>query len=132
MLKVGIVLLGALISVAQAAGAQSWPGTQPLKFEVGAAAGGLNDFVPRELSNYLSASLAVPVVVENRPGAGGNIAASFVAKAQPDGHTLLVTGSQQVVNPTLLPNPGFDYERDLTPVAMVATANMLLVASPAF
>lgn len=114
------------------AGAQNWPGTQPIKFEVGATAGALNDFVPRELSNYLSGSLAVPVVVENRPGAGGNIAAGFVAKAQPDGHSLLVTGSQQVVNPTLLPNPGFDYERDLAPVAMAATASMVLVASPGF
>jgi len=127
------ILLATLLCAAPAvASAQSWPGTKLLKFEVGAAAGGLNDFVPRELSNYLSASFAVPVVVENRPGAGGNIAAGFVAKAQPDGHSLFVTGSQQVVNPTLLPNPGFDYERDLAPVAMVATANMVLVASPAF
>jgi tripartite-type tricarboxylate transporter receptor subunit TctC len=74
----------------------------------------------------------VPVVVENRPGAGGNIAAGVVAKAEPDGHTLLVTSTNQVVNPALLPNPGFDYERDLAPVSMVAAAKMLLVASPAF
>jgi tripartite-type tricarboxylate transporter receptor subunit TctC len=102
----------------------------PLRFEVTAAAGGLTDIVPRELSNYLSASIGVPVVVENRPGAGGNIAAGIVAKAQPDGHALLSTGSNQVVNPTLLPNPGFDYERDLVPVSMVVVAKMLLVASP--
>jgi tripartite-type tricarboxylate transporter receptor subunit TctC len=128
-----VILLAALLCAAPAvASAQGWPGTQPLKFEVGATAGALNDFVPRELSNYLSASLGVPVVVENRPGAGGNIAAGFVAKAQPDGHSLFVTGSQQAVNPTLVPNPGFDYERDLAPVAMVTTANMLLVASPIF
>jgi tripartite-type tricarboxylate transporter receptor subunit TctC len=112
--------------------ARGWPGNQPLKFEVGVAAGGLIDFVPRELSNSLSASLAVPVVVENRPGAGGNIAASLVAKAPPDGHAFLVAGSDRAVNPTLLPNPGFDYDRNLAPVAMVATANMLLVASPSF
>jgi tripartite-type tricarboxylate transporter receptor subunit TctC len=74
----------------------------------------------------------VPVVVENRPGGGGNIAAAIVAKAEPDGHTLLVTGSNQVVNPTLLPNPGFDYERDLVPVSMAVSAKMLLVASPSF
>ncbi len=97
-----------------------------------AAAGGLVDFVPRELSNYLSASLGVPVVVENRPGAGGNIAAAFVARAEPDGHTLLVTGTNQAVNPTLLPNPGFDYERDLVPVSMAVAAKLLLVASPSF
>jgi tripartite-type tricarboxylate transporter receptor subunit TctC len=96
------------------------------------AAGGLPDIVPRELSNYLSASIGVPVVVENRPGAGGNIAAGFVAKADPDGHTLLVTGTNVAVNPTLLPNPGFDYGRDLVPVSMAVVAKMLLVASPSF
>jgi tripartite-type tricarboxylate transporter receptor subunit TctC len=113
-------------------GAENWPGTKPLRFEVGSAAGGVLDFVPRELSTYLTASLGVPVVVENRLGAGGNVAAGAVARAEPDGHTLLVTGSKQVVNPTLLPNPGFDYERDLTPVSMVVSAKMLFVAAPSF
>ncbi len=126
------VLLGNLVCAAHAASAQNWPGTRPLRFEVNAGAGGLIDFVPRELSDYLSASLGVPVVVEDRPGAGGNIGAGIVAKAEPDGHTLLVTGSNQAVNPTLLPNPGFDYERDLTPVSMLVRAKMLLVAAPAF
>ena len=88
--------------------------------------------MPRVLSNYLSASLGVPVLVENRPGAGGNIAGAIVAKAQPDGHALLSTGANQAVNPTLLPNPGFDYEHDLVPVSMAVSAKMLLVASPSF
>src|SRR5580700_9185196 len=127
------VLLGSLACATQAASeAQSWPGTTPLRFEVIAAAGGLTDIVPRELSNYLSASIGVPVVVENRPGAGGNIAAGVVAKAGPDGHTLLVTSTNQAVNPTLLPNPGFDYGRDLVPVSMVVASKLLLVASPSF
>jgi tripartite-type tricarboxylate transporter receptor subunit TctC len=90
------------------------------------------DLVARVLSNYLSASSGVPAPVEDRPGAGGNIAAAVVAKAEPDGHTLLSTGSMQAVNPMLLPNPGFDYERDLVPVSMAVVAQMLLVASPAF
>lgn len=131
-MKLGIILLGALLSAAQPAAAQDWPGTKPIRFEAGSAAGGIIDFVPRVLSNYLSASIGVPIVIEDRPGAGGNIAAGVVAKANPDGHTLLVTGSNQAVNPTLLPNPGFDYERDLVPVSMVLSAKMLLVASPAF
>ncbi|HEX4043992.1 MAG TPA: tripartite tricarboxylate transporter substrate-binding protein [Xanthobacteraceae bacterium] len=127
------LLLAILLGTAQAAsGAESWPGTKPLRFEVVAAAGGLPDTVPRKLSDYLSASIGVPVVVENRPGAGGNIAAGVVARAVPDGHTLLVTGSNQAVNPTLMPNPGFDYERDLVPVSMAVVAKMLLVASPTF
>jgi tripartite-type tricarboxylate transporter receptor subunit TctC len=128
-----IVLLICLICAVQAAAdSRDWPGTKQIRFEAGSAAGGMIDLVPRELSNYLSASIGVPVVVENRPGAGGNIAAGVVAKAEPDGHTLLVTGSNQAVNPTLLPNPGFDYEHDLVPVSMVLSAKMLLVASPAF
>lgn len=121
-----------LCAVPAVARSQSWPGARPIRLEVTAAAGGLIDFVPRELANPLSASLGVPVVVEDRPGGGGNIAAEFVAKAAADGHTLLVTGSNQAVNPTLLPNPGFDYERDLAPVAMAVSAKLLLVASPSF
>jgi tripartite-type tricarboxylate transporter receptor subunit TctC len=127
------VLLAALLWAAQAGSeTPAWPGTTPLKFEVTASAGGLTDIVPRALSNYLSASLGVPVLVENRPGAGGNIAAAIVAKAQPDGHALLSTGLNQSVNPTLLPNPGFDYERDLVPVSMAVSTKILLVASPSF
>jgi tripartite-type tricarboxylate transporter receptor subunit TctC len=132
-MRLRTLLLTSLICAAPAAStAQSWPGTKPLRFEGGSAAGGMIDLVPRELSNYLSASIGVPVVVESRPGAGGNIAASIVAKAEPDGHMLLVTSSNQAVNPILLPNPGFDYEHDLVPVSMAVVAKMLLVASPAF
>jgi tripartite-type tricarboxylate transporter receptor subunit TctC len=132
-MKLRILLFLSVLCAAHAAsGAEPWPGTKPLRFEVVGAAGGLPDIVPRELSNDLSASIGVPVVVENRPGAGGNIAAGVVAKAGPDGHTLLVTGTNIAVNPTLLPNPGFDYERDLAPVSMAVSARMLLVAAPAF
>jgi tripartite-type tricarboxylate transporter receptor subunit TctC len=109
-----------------------WPQGKPLKIEVISAAGGLTDIVPRLMSNAISASIGAPVIVENRPGAGGNIAAGIVAKAEPDGHTLLVTGTNQAVNPVLLPNPGFDYDRDLVPVSMAVVAKMFLVASPSF
>jgi tripartite-type tricarboxylate transporter receptor subunit TctC len=119
-------------AVPAASGAQSWPGTTPLKFEVITAPGGLVDFVPRQLSSHLSASIGVPVVVENRPGGGGNVAAAVVARAVPDGHMLLVTGTNQAVNPTLSPNPGFDYDRDLVPVSMAVAAKLLLVTSPSF
>lgn len=132
-MKRPIVLLASLLCIATGAfGAESWPGTRPIKLEVIGAAGGLVDVVPRQLANYLSASIGVPFVVENRPGAGGNIAAGVVAKAAPDGHTLLVTSTNQAVNPILLPNPGFDYARDLAPVSMLAAAKLVLVAAPAF
>jgi tripartite-type tricarboxylate transporter receptor subunit TctC len=127
------LLLAISLCAAQAASdAPDWPASKPLRFEVSAAAGGLIDLVPRQLSNDLAASIGVPVVVEDRPGAGGNIAAGLVARAEPDGHMLLVTGSNQVVNPTLLPNPGFDYADDLAPVSMLVASKLLLVASPSF
>jgi tripartite-type tricarboxylate transporter receptor subunit TctC len=126
------VLVAIVASALAAAHAENWPQQRPIRIEVISAAGGLTDIVPRLLSNYLSASIGVPVVVEDHPGAGGNLAAGVVAKAEPDGHTLLGTGSNQAVNPTLLPNPGFDYEHDLAPVSMAVVAKMLLVASPSF
>jgi tripartite-type tricarboxylate transporter receptor subunit TctC len=132
-MKLRALLFASLFCVAQASsGAESWPGTKPLRFQVAGAAGGLPDIAPRTLSNDLSAAIGVPVVVENRSGAGGNIAAAVVARAEPDGHMLLATGTNQAVNPTLLPNPGFDYARDLVPVSMAVVAKMLLVASPSF
>jgi tripartite-type tricarboxylate transporter receptor subunit TctC len=132
-MKLAAIVFTSLLSVAHAgSGVANWPGTAPLRFELIGAAGGLPDIVLRELSPYLAASIGVPVIVESRPGAGGNIAAAFVARAQPDGHALLVTGSNLAVNPTLLPHPGFDYARDLAPVAMIVSTKMLLVAAPAF
>jgi tripartite-type tricarboxylate transporter receptor subunit TctC len=132
-MKLCIVLLASLVCATPTAlGAQNWPGTKPLRFEAGSVPGGMIDLVSRSLSNYLSASLDVPAVVENRPGAGGNIAAAVVARAKPDGHTLLVNGLNQAINPTLLPSPDFDYQRDLVPVSMVLSAKLLLVASPSF
>jgi tripartite-type tricarboxylate transporter receptor subunit TctC len=126
------LLMGIMFAAVAPSRAQDWPHSSPIRIEVISAAGGLTDIVPRQLSSLMSASIGVPIIVEDRPGAGGNIAAGIVAKAEPDGHTLLVTGSNQAANPTLLPNPGFDYERDLVPVAMAVVAKMLLVASPSF
>lgn len=132
-MKLAAIVFTSLLSVGHAAsGVANGPGTTPLRFELIGAAGGLPDIVSRALSPYLFASIGVPVIIEDRPGAGGNIAAAFVARAQPDGHALLVTGSNQAVNPTLLPNPGFDYARDLALAAMTVSTKMLLVAAPAF
>jgi len=127
--------LGTLLCIAPAvwigpaAEAQNWP-TRPLRFEVVGSPGGLPDTVARALTTALPKSLDVPMVVENRPGAGGNIAAGVVAKATPDGHTFLVTGTNYAVNPMLLPDPGFDYVRDLAPVSMTVAAKSILVAAP--
>ncbi len=124
-----LVACGAMLAVCGAAAAQDWP-TRPLRIMVIAAPGGLPDLMARLVAKYLTTALGQPVVVENRPGAGGNLAAAVVAKATPDGYTLLLSGNNQAVNPTLIPDPSFDYERDFAPVTMVAQGNMYLVAHP--
>lgn len=75
-----LVFTGLLSSAHASSAVDNWPGTAPLRFEVIASAGGSPDIVLRKLSPYVSASIGVPVIVENRPGAGGNIAAAFVAR----------------------------------------------------
>ena len=125
----GLLACGIALGAQASAGAQDWP-QRPLRILVIASPGGLPDAMARLVAKHLTTSLGQPVVVENRPGAGGNMAALGVAKAPPDGYTLLLTGTNQALNPTLIPDPGFDYERDLAPVTMVAEANMLLVAHP--
>lgn len=112
------------------AGAQEWP-SKPVRIMVINAAGGLPDIVARTLATSLQKAIGQPIVVENRPGFGGNIATSAVAKAAPDGYTLLVTAQSQAINPTLIPNPGFDYEKDIAPVSMLVNSAMILVATPA-
>ena len=111
--------------------ADGWP-TKPVKLIVAFAPGGPADTVARLLGQRLSERLGQPVVVENRPGAGGNIAAQHVAKAQPDGYTLLVTTSAFAVNPGLKRDVGYDASKDYIPVNLVGGTPNLLVASPEF
>lgn len=110
---------------------QEWP-SRPIRILVVAAPGGFPDIAARTVAGPLSKALGQPVVVENRAGGGGNIASGAVAKAAPDGYTLLSTGNGQAAQQIMDPNPGFDYEKDLAPVAMLAEANMILVSSPLF
>ena len=95
-------------------------------------AGGPLDLIGRVLSERLSASFGVPVIVENKPGAAGNIGAAEVAKAPPDGHTLLLTLFSIVTsNPHLYANPGFDPLKDFAPVTALATSDSVLIVHPA-
>ncbi|MFM9888198.1 MAG: Bug family tripartite tricarboxylate transporter substrate binding protein [Burkholderiales bacterium] len=114
--------------VANAQTTVTWP-AKPVKIIVIASPGGLVDVAARIIANHLAKTIPHSVVVENRPGGGGNIATDFVAKSAPDGHTLLSTGSNHAVNQTLLPNPGFDYVKDVAPVTMLGQGNMLLVGT---
>src|SRR6266478_9033709 len=109
--------------------AEGYP-SRPIKLLVGTSPGGTTDTVARALAEPMASALRQPVVVENRPGAGGNLAADVVAKSAPDGHTLLVSFTSHTINATLYPKLPFDPVADFTPITMVATVPRLLVAHP--
>jgi tripartite-type tricarboxylate transporter receptor subunit TctC len=95
------------------------------------AAGGANDAIARVIAQKLSEQWGQSVVVENRPGAGGNVGTAFAAKAKNDGYTLLVNAdSAQVINPFLYAKTGFDSVKDFDPIAPLARAGYVLVANP--
>ena len=109
-----------------------WQPTRPLRIIVPFAPGGQPDVVARALAEPLSKALGQPVIVENRPGAGGNIAAEAVAKAPPDGHTLLMgTNGPLAVSPALYRNLPYDPLKDLAPVTLVGTSPNLIAVNPA-
>jgi tripartite-type tricarboxylate transporter receptor subunit TctC len=102
-----------------------------IKLIVPYVAGGPSDMVARAIADKLSISLKQPLVIENRPGAGGNIGTDVVAKAAPDGHTLgLVVNTTLTVNPSLYKNMPFDADRDITPVSIVGTGGQILIVHP--
>lgn len=105
--------------------------TQPVRVLVGAPAGGSTDTLARALSVELGRLLGSVVVVENRPGAGGNIAADAVARSAPDGNTLLMSFTSHAINASLYPSLPFDPVKDFTPLTCVATSPSILVAHPA-
>lgn len=113
--------------------AQSNYPTRPITVIVPQATGGANDTIARIVTAKLSDVLGQQFVVENRPGAGGNIGTATAAKAKPDGYTLLLTtNSTQVINPWLFKTTGFDPLKDFAPVGLVASAGYVLVANAAF
>jgi len=102
----------------------------PIRILVGAPAGGSTDTLARNLANEMGRQLGRIVVVENRPGAGGNIAADAVAKAAPDGNTLLMSFTSHAINASLYPSLPFDPVKDFTALTCVATSPSMLVANP--
>src|SRR5256884_2707117 len=110
--------------------AQSSP-SRPVKLVVGFAPGGAADFVARVFADPLSRALGAPIVVENKPGAGSSIAAESVAKAAPDGYTVLIASPSSIlVNPLLNPNPGFQPLRDLAPVSKLSASPLVVAVNP--
>jgi len=109
-----------------------WQPSKPIRIVVPFAPGGQPDVVARALAEPLSKSLGQPVIVENRPGAGGNIATEAVAKAAPDGQTLLMgTNGPLAVSPALYKNLPYDPLKDLAPVTLVGTSPNLIAVNPA-
>jgi tripartite-type tricarboxylate transporter receptor subunit TctC len=104
--------------------------SRPVRVVVPFAAGGVIDVVARILADPLAARLGQPVVVENLPGAGSTIGARAVARAAPDGHTLLLNGAAQSVIPALYPDAGFDSLADFTPVALLGDQSFLVCVHP--
>ncbi len=107
--------------------AQSQP---PIKILVGAPAGGTTDIMARTLAQAMGSQLGRTVVVENKPGAGGNLAADAVAKANADGNILLMSFTSHAINASLYPSLPFDPVKDFTPLTMVSTSPSVLVAHP--
>lgn len=110
--------------------APAWP-VKPIRLIVSFPPGGAADVIARTLEPGLSAALKQPVVIENKPGANGNLGAELVAKAEPDGHTLLMSsGGTMTVNPFLYDRMAFDPVRDFAPVAATAVVRSYLVVHP--
>jgi tripartite-type tricarboxylate transporter receptor subunit TctC len=121
--------LGSSLLLIGASGAADYP-SRPIKLLVGASAGGTTDTMARTIAEPLSTFFGQPVLVENRPGAGGNIAAEAVARATPDGYTLLVSFTSHTINATLYPKLPFDPVASFSPIAMISTVPSLLVGNP--
>ncbi len=127
------LILAASAALAGAAHAQDKYPSRPVTLVVPQAAGGANDAIARVVAQKLSEQTGQQFIVENRPGAGGNIGTAYAAKGKPDGYTLmLTTNSAHVINPSLYKSTGFDPVKDFEPVAGVATAGYVLVANPTF
>ena len=117
-----------LLAASTLALAQSWP-SKPIRLVVPFPAGGATDLLARAIAQGIGNGFGQPIVVDNRPGAGGTLGSAEVAKAVPDGHTLLMsTSSTHAIAPHLNPNLPYNAEADFTPVAQVANAtNIVLV-----
>ena len=109
--------------------AQSYP-SRPVRIFVGFAAGQAIDIIVRVISQWLSDQLGQQFVVENRPGAGGNIATEVVVRSPPDGYTLIAVGMNNMINATLYEKLSFNFIRDIAPVASIFRAPQVMLVNP--
>jgi tripartite-type tricarboxylate transporter receptor subunit TctC len=127
---IGRSILAALLALAGAAAlAQSYP-SRPIRVVVPFTPGTGMDIIARNVGPKLSDRLGQPVVIDNRPGASGNLGAELVAKAAPDGYTVMVSGNPLVVSPHLYRNTPYNPLTDFAPISLAAYGTLLLVANP--
>ncbi|MGU3496141.1 Bug family tripartite tricarboxylate transporter substrate binding protein [Xanthobacteraceae bacterium A53D] len=126
----GLTLAGLALGLAAPAAADAYP-SKPIRFVVPFAAGSATDTLARVLGQSVSAQLGQPVVVENVPGANGQIAASQVARAAPDGYTILITSnSTHASNQALVKKLSYDHVKDFTPITKLGSITLALVVNP--
>ena len=125
-LAAGAAALPALSRIARA---QTYP-SRPVRWVVPFPPGGVTDIVARLISQWLSERLGQPFVIENRPGAGGNIGAEAVVKATPDGYTLYLSSSPNAISATLYDNLNFNFIRDIAPVASISISPLVMEVNP--
>jgi tripartite-type tricarboxylate transporter receptor subunit TctC len=121
----------ALPVASRIAGAQSYP-ARPVRIIVGVAAGGANSTVARLVAQSLSERLGREFIVENRPGAGGNVGAQAAANAAPDGYTLLFTATANAISATVYDKIDFNFARDIVPVASLVRGTLIMDVNPSF
>jgi tripartite-type tricarboxylate transporter receptor subunit TctC len=122
--------VGVLVA-ARTAHAQAYP-SRPVRWIVPFPAGGPSDILARLIGQSLTERLGQPFVIENRAGASGNVGTQAVVAAPPDGHTLLFVAAPNAINVALYPNLGFNFVRDIVPVATIARGALIMLVTPSF
>src|SRR5690348_17338933 len=106
--------------------------TRPVRILVGYSAGGVSDIVARLLAQSLSEQLHQSFYVENKPGAGSNVAANLALHAAPDGYTLFLAGISNAINVTLYKDLSFDFLHDVAPVGLISRSPLVMIVNPSF
>jgi tripartite-type tricarboxylate transporter receptor subunit TctC len=129
LLLAPLTAIALLAALAAPALAQTWP-TRPIRLIVPFAAGGANDIVARLIQPDLEQALGQPIIIENKPAASGTVGTDQVAKATPDGYSLLMAFTTHTVNPAVNAKLPYDTERDLAPVVLIGKSPLLFIVNP--
>ena len=124
-----LAMLAAIVASSAAMAQGAYPG-KPIRFIVPFTAGSGTDIIARTVGDTMSKSMGQPILIENKPGAGGTIGAAQVARSEPDGYTVLIHSSGHALNPAIYPNLSYDTLRDLTGVTPLAALPNVMVVSP--